>query len=434
MTEFSSLLSACFPGNPPPKPNSFLIAVSGGPDSLALLRLAALSQNPNWCFAAATVDHGLRPEAACEARYVAKLCRAWAIPHQTLSWTGWDGTGNLQAEARAARYRLLTSHAEEIGASAVIVAHHRQDQRETHCLAKARGHQGARLAGMRAARDLAPGVKLLRPFLSIDPARLAALLRKEGIEAVADPSNQDRRFARVALREDLARYDVEQLAEIDQAIVRACEQRREEMGRLAAVIAWLDAAGALVFEVSGRVRLDCDAFETGEREVRRALLSRLLTAAGGAPEAPDRDKVTRLERALDGCEVAFVRTLGGARVSFTPGPGTRKGTLVFEREFGRKGPPSVRVSNGLRRYLFDERFDIVLSDEEAEEAGWILPLGALGRGNLHDKTLPCLVDRSGALIAAHPLLADKLERPSFSNAFSRLAWRFGADLHADAQR
>ena len=189
---------------------------------------------PNWHFLAATVDHGLRPEAAGEARYVADLSRAWSIPHKTLRWTGWDGRGNLQANARAARYRLLTEHAQAVGADAVIVAHHRQDQRETHCLAKARGHEGARLAGMRAARDLAPGLKLLRPFLPVDPKRLAAVLRRDGIAAVADPSNRDRRFARIALREELARWDDEQLFEIDRALAGFAEQRDAEMRRLAA--------------------------------------------------------------------------------------------------------------------------------------------------------------------------------------------------------
>ena len=431
-TEFIECLSACLSGEASQTSIRFLLAVSGGPDSLALLRLAATARMPNWRFMAATVDHGLRSEAASEARYVADLSRAWSIPHRTLRWTGWDGRGNLQANARAARYRLLTEHAQNVGADAVVVAHHRHDQRETHCLAKARGHDGARLAGMRAARDLAPALTLLRPFLSVHPKRLSAVLERDGIGAVADPSNRDRRYARIALREELARWDGDELLKIDRALAQAGQQRDEEMRRLAAESARLERAGALAFEESGRVRVDRDAFAQSERQVRPALLSRLLTAAGGAPHAPDREKVERLERSLNDCAAGFVRTLGGARVSLGPNLGTKDMGLVFEREFGRKGPPSVRVSKGLRRYLFDERFDIVLSEQETENAEWIVPLGVLGRGKHHDKTLPCLLDRRGELIAAHPVLADRLKRSSFSNTRCRVNWRFGVDLGACA--
>ncbi|RME16806.1 MAG: tRNA(Ile)-lysidine synthetase [Alphaproteobacteria bacterium] len=88
------------------------LAVSGGGDSMALLHLmATLAPARGLSLRAATVDHGLRPEAADEARFVAEVCARLGVPHETLVWDGRAARGNLQAEARAARYRLLAGWA-----------------------------------------------------------------------------------------------------------------------------------------------------------------------------------------------------------------------------------------------------------------------------------------------------------------------------------
>src|SRR5262245_4822549 len=106
------------------------IAVSGGPDSLALLLLAAKAR-PN-AIEAATVDHGLRPESADEAAMVASLCNRLGVPHRVLpaDWSE-PPISNVQSEARAMRYRLLNDWAIERGLAAIATGHHADDQAET---------------------------------------------------------------------------------------------------------------------------------------------------------------------------------------------------------------------------------------------------------------------------------------------------------------
>src|SRR5690606_9722008 len=106
------------------------LAVSGGPDSLALLLLAAAAR-PG-LVAVATVDHGLRPASADEAAMVAEVCSQLGVSHRTLL-TDWPEPpqANIQSAARAMRYRLLGEWAEEQGLPAIATAHHADDQAET---------------------------------------------------------------------------------------------------------------------------------------------------------------------------------------------------------------------------------------------------------------------------------------------------------------
>ena len=129
------------------------VAVSGGPDSLALLLLAAKARPGE--VEAATVDHGLRPESAAEAAMVADLCETLGVPHRILvaDWIR-SPTSNIQAEARAMRYRLLNDWAIERGLSAVATAHHADDQAETLLMRLARGAGVGGLGGTRKRRAL----------------------------------------------------------------------------------------------------------------------------------------------------------------------------------------------------------------------------------------------------------------------------------------
>ena len=180
------------------------LAVSGGPDSLALLLLA------NAAFAgrveAATVDHGLRAENVDEAAEVAHICREMGVEHRVLRVE--VAAGNLQAEARIARYTALTEWLEERKLAALATAHHGDDQAETLLLRLNRGSGVAGLAGVRA-RGIVPGtaIPLLRPLLGWRRGELADIVAAAGAEPAQDPSNADDRFDRARLRKVLARAD-----------------------------------------------------------------------------------------------------------------------------------------------------------------------------------------------------------------------------------
>src|SRR6266852_1602542 len=181
---------------------AIVLAVSGGPDSIALMWLAArwrraLARGPR--LVAVTIDHGLRPEAAAEAREVKRLARSLDLPHRTLRWSGPKPTTGLPAAARAARYRLLAQAAHAAGATHILTAHTRDDQAETLLMRLLRGSGIAGLAAMarESARD---GVVLARPLLNVPKSRLMATLDKAKIAFADDPTNRDTAFTRPRLR------------------------------------------------------------------------------------------------------------------------------------------------------------------------------------------------------------------------------------------
>lgn len=173
------------------------IAVSGGPDSLALLLLA----HATWPgrVAAATVDHGLRPEAADEARYVAGICADMGVPHATLTVSVERG-GGVQAGARAARYAALIDWARRERIAFLATAHHADDQAETLLMRLARGSGIGGLAGIRPLRRIEQGLTLVRPLLGFRRVELAKIVAEAGLTAIDDPSNRDGRFDRTKAR------------------------------------------------------------------------------------------------------------------------------------------------------------------------------------------------------------------------------------------
>lgn len=177
-----------------------LAAVSGGPDSMAMMHLLARwgsERRPPVLIA--TVDHGLRPAAAEEAAFVGREAAGLGFSHRTLVWTGEKPRTGLQEEAREARYRLLVRLAREAGASHLVTAHTLDDQAETILMRLARGSGLKGLKGMRRERDL-DGIVHVRPLLDHPKAALLDLCRRNGWRFVTDPSNADERFARVRWR------------------------------------------------------------------------------------------------------------------------------------------------------------------------------------------------------------------------------------------
>ena len=161
-----------------PAPAMFGVAVSGGPDSLALLLLARATFPGG--IEAATVDHGLRAESGAEAAFVRDVCGRLGIAHATL--TGPAIEGNIQSGARALRYRLLGSWARERGLGFILTGHHQDDQAETLLMRLRRGAGLAGLAGIRPRAEI-DGLKVLRPLLGWRRTELAQIVAAAGLDA-----------------------------------------------------------------------------------------------------------------------------------------------------------------------------------------------------------------------------------------------------------
>lgn len=190
------------PGTP------FGVAVSGGPDSLALLLLAAAARPGD--VAAATVDHGLRDGSREEAEAVGRICESLEVPHAVLviEWDIPPGSA-VQEKAREVRYGALAAWMEEGGLSALVTAHHLDDQAETMVMRLNRGAGVRGLSGMRPLSSVPghPDLRLARPLLGWRQAELAAVCATAGIRPFADPSNEDARHERVRIRQALSQAD-----------------------------------------------------------------------------------------------------------------------------------------------------------------------------------------------------------------------------------
>lgn len=176
-------------------------AVSGGPDSMALLwllarRAAARSQTIH----AYTVDHGLRAESADEASQVGAWVKGWpGVIHHILRWEGAKPDSRILEEARAARYNLISEAMAREGLSHLCVAHHRDDQAETFLIRLAKGSGLDGLAGMRPVQARGD-ITLLRPFLDMGKDDLIALCGAHNISYVTDPTNGNEHYLRPRLR------------------------------------------------------------------------------------------------------------------------------------------------------------------------------------------------------------------------------------------
>jgi len=148
----------------------------------------------------ATVDHGLRPEAALEAADVAEMAGELGLDHVILRWLGTKPSTGVQEAAREARYRLLKEQVERVGADGVMLAHHVEDQAETVLMRLCAGSGLSGLAGMAVTAEV-NGLPLLRPFLKLSGARLRATAEAAGFTPIEDPSNQNTHYTRVRLRQ-----------------------------------------------------------------------------------------------------------------------------------------------------------------------------------------------------------------------------------------
>lgn len=277
---------------------------------MALLRLAAATLGPA-SVSAATVDHGLRAGSAAEAAETIRWCAALGVSCSLLRWHGAAASGGLQETARNARYALLCAAARDVGADAVVTAHTSDDQAETVMMRLRRGGGPRGLAGIRPLLFIAIGagapLVLMRPLLGVGRARLRTYLKSIGQTWIDDPSNEDERFERIAIRRQLAAAPTAggvtaraliDLSNRSAAILRRLNQA--EIAEFHAARGVLHAWGGVSFDV--RVRLDAAS---------RGLAARAIRAVGGGDHRPDEDKAAAMvAAAIDGRP----GSLGGALI------------------------------------------------------------------------------------------------------------------------
>lgn len=305
------------------------LAVSGGPDSLALLLLAAAAYPSR--IEAATVDHGLRPEAADEAALVARHCAALGVPHEALAVSVVAQGEGLQSAARRARYAALGEWMVRRAIPTLLTAHHADDQAETLLMRLARGSGVAGLASIRASGPIpgCPGPqRLYRPLLGWRRSELAAIVAASGFEAVTDPGNSDKRFDRARIRRHLAEAPWLDPA----ALARSATALADAEDALAHTADALFATR--VRRIDGALMLDAAGLP---RELTRRLAARCLTTL--APDAAPRgDQLTALLERLEG---GATTTLCGAKCTgptpfrFEPAPA--------RRPLGRQGDAGEQV-------------------------------------------------------------------------------------------
>jgi len=296
-----------------------LLAISGGPDSTALLALAA-----EWAqrapapprLAAATVDHGLRKESADEAAAVGTLCARLGVPHRVLFWQGDKPTTRIQERARVARYALLGAHAREIGARAIVTAHHLDDQAETALFRLVRGSGVGGLRAMAARVDL-DGVALLRPLLGIAKRDLVACCEVRGLAYARDPSNDDPHYARTRMRKLAQGLAAEGL---DAAALARLARRARQVEE---ALARQTQAAALRLGLGAGSNCDAGALLAEPTEIVQRLLATAIADIGGrAPSRVGLAKVEALTQQLARAYAAgapFSANIAGVRVRLAHG-------------------------------------------------------------------------------------------------------------------
>ena len=330
------------------------LAVSGGPDSLALLHLIArwrtLIPNPPATLVL-TVDHALRPQSASEAQFVATLAARLNLPHETLIWSSPKPAHGLTVAARDARYRLLNERLARESATprALLTAHTQDDQAETFLMRLARGSGLEGLAAMKRARSLSQNTTLIRPFLAIAKARLKATLRALGQTWINDPTNADPAYERPRLRQS---EPIRASAGLTNAALSLTASRLARANAALEVATDALESSAVTQNPGLTATINRLTFGAAPLEIRIRLLDRLLNTYGGLHPAPQLSEIERLATHLTRSGTAT--TLGGCLIV----PDDH--AILIARESGRTGLPRLDLDPG-QSAIWDARFHVALA-------------------------------------------------------------------------
>ena len=365
------------------------LAVSGGPDSLALMLLAtrwreAREDGPK--LSVLTVDHGLRASARGEAELVGRMASALGLSQAILTWEKAETpSASLQAKARTARYDLMAAYCHARGIPALVTAHTQDDQAETFLMQLKRG---SGLDGLAAIPEKGAwaGIGILRPLLDVPKARLVATLDAAGLPYVMDPSNADPRFERARMRERAGVLEALGLAPDALALsARRLRRAREALDSAAHDFLALNSA----MSEAGYATVDREALASAPQEIALRALAQVIAAVGGGEALVQLAKLETLLAALQ-ANPDRAHTLGRCRLQSVAG------RLGFFREVRGGGLPVARLRPG-ERALWDNRFTIELGTEEPEA----ITVKALG-----DAGFQAIKERSG-VISELPRLAGR---------------------------
>ncbi|KQT47083.1 hypothetical protein ASG47_10860 [Devosia sp. Leaf420] len=326
------------------------LAVSGGPDSLALMLLVK-----RWADMLATppklvvysLDHGLRPEAADEVVMVGEEAQRLGLNFRGLKWADEHPETGIQEAARQARYRLIGEAMAEDGISLLVTAHHRADQAETILMRLAHGSGLDGLKGMVRLAEV-EGVRVFRPLLDVEPAALVAIVDEAGLTAVHDPSNDDEDYERIRWRRLLPALAKEGL---DGASLSRFAARMAEADAALSNLADAAFAELVGFDGFGAATLPLAALSQLGPATGRRVLSRILTVVGGRQKPRALGQVERLFDQIATDTLPKGTTLLGTVIR------VKDEKLVVAREPGRALPSDILLPPG-ETLVWDDRFAI----------------------------------------------------------------------------
>lgn len=332
------------------------LAVSGGPDSLALMLLArrwadSLPQPPQ--LFVYSLDHRLRPEAADEVAVVLAEAERLGMKAHGLAWPGPQPEAGLQEAARLARYSLIGAAMREDGVEVLATAHHRSDQAETILMRLAHGSGLDGLKGMTMFAQV-EGVRVFRPLLEVEPHILAALVAEAGLVPARDPSNHDTAYERIRWRALLPVLAEEGL---DGAALARFANRMAEADLALSQMADAAFAELVSLDGFGAASLPVATLTALSPAIGRRVLSRVLTIVGGRQKPRALGQVERLFEQIVKDSLPRGTTLLGA-VTRIKGE-----ALVVAREPGRALPDERPLSPN-SALVWDERFRIINASGE----------------------------------------------------------------------
>lgn len=263
-----------------PEDSTVIVALSGGPDSLALAAATAFEAPKRGITGVAvTVDHGLQKGSADVAAAAARAAEGFGLVARVTRVDVREG-GGPEAAARDARYEALDAVAREVGAEAILVGHTLDDQAETVLLGLARGSGASSLQGMAPVTERGDGCRILRPLLEVRRETTRAACAAEGLDPWLDPHNADPRYTRVRVRETvLPTLERELGPGVAEALARTAAQLREDAEAFAEMIN--EIIEDVVEHAEAGISLSVGALAANPAALRHRLIRHVVVAEFG---------------------------------------------------------------------------------------------------------------------------------------------------------